>query len=102
MLDLIENHRTEVEDLCRRHHVAKLEVFGSAVTGEFKPETSDLDFLVEFQTLAPGTSADAYFGLFHGLEDLFRRKIDLVCVEAIRNRFFQRAVDKQRTLLYAA
>ena len=33
MLDLIESHRTEVEDLCRKHRVAKLEVFGSAVMG---------------------------------------------------------------------
>jgi uncharacterized protein len=102
MLDLIEKNRAEVEDLCRRHHVAKLEVFGSAVTGEFKPDTSDLDFLVDFEPLPPGKSADAYFGLLHGLEDLFRRKIDLVTIQAIQNRFFQRAVDKQRTTFYAA
>jgi uncharacterized protein len=102
MLDLIENHRAEIEDLCRRHHVAKLEVFGSAVTGEFKPETSDLDFLVEFMREPPGSLADAYFGLLHGLEDLFARKIDLVSAQKFRNRFFQRAVDRQRTLLYAA
>jgi uncharacterized protein len=102
MLDLIENHRTEVENLCRKHHVAKLEVFGSAVTGEFKPESSDLDFLVKFGPLPPGEYADAFFGLLHGLEDLFHRKIDLVTDQPIENHFFRRAVDKQRTLFYAA
>ncbi len=102
MLDLIENRRAELVDLCRKHSVAKLELFGSAVTGEFKPESSDLDFLVEYLPLAPGTSADAYFGLLHGLEDLFQRRIDLVMTDAIQNRFFRRAVDKQRTLFYAA
>lgn len=102
MLDLIENHRAEIEDLCRRHHVAKLEVFGSAVTGEFKPETSDLDFLVEFGPIPSREYADAFFGLLHGLEDLFHRKIDLITDQPIENRFFRRAVDKQRTLFYAA
>lgn len=91
MIDLIERHRTEVEELCRRHHVAKLELFGSAVTGEFRPETSDLDFLVEFLPETPGSLADAYFGLLHGLEDLFARKIDLVSAQKFRNRFFQLA-----------
>jgi predicted nucleotidyltransferase len=102
MLDLIEQHRAEIEELCRRHQVAKLELFGSAATGEFRPETSDLDFLVEFLPLAPGTSADAYFGMLHGLEDLLHCKIDLVMTAAIRNRFFRRAVDQQGTPLYAA
>ena len=102
MLQLIEHHRADLDVLCRRHHVDRLELFGSAVTGEFDPAVSDLDFLVEFMPLTPEGRADAYFGLLHGLEDLFRRKIDLVTTQAIRNRWFAQAVDRQRTLLYAA
>ena len=102
MLQLIEKHRVELEGLCRRHHVSRLELFGSAVSGGFDAASSDLDFLVEFQPLGPGDRADAYFGLLHGLEDLFGRKIDLVTNQAIRNPWFRRAVDRQRTVLYAA
>ena len=102
MLQLIELHRPEVEELCRRNHVSRLELFGSAVSGEFDDASSDLDFLVEFQPLGPGDRADAYFGLLHGLEDLFGCKIDLVTTQAIRNPWFRRAVDRQRTVLYAA
>jgi predicted nucleotidyltransferase len=102
MLKLIEEHRPELDDLCRRHHVSRLELFGSAVSGEFDAEASDLDFLVEFQPLEPRNRADAYFGLLHGLEDLFARKIDLVTIQAIRNPWFRRAVDRQGTVLYAA
>jgi predicted nucleotidyltransferase len=101
MLDLIEQHRAELVGLCRRHHVARLELFGSAVTDAFNPETSDLDFLVDFLPLPLGARADAYFGLLHGLEDLFRRHIDLVTTQANRNPWFQRAIDRQRTVLYA-
>ena len=102
MLDLIEQHRAELERLCRRLPVERLELFGSAVTGEFRPGESDLDFLVEFRPLTPPDRADAYFGLLHGLEDLFRRPIDLVTNQAIQNRRFARTVDRQRTLLYVA
>jgi predicted nucleotidyltransferase len=66
------------------------------VSGEFDAEASDLDFLVDFQPLAPGDRADAYFGLLPGLEDLFGRKIDLVTIQAIRNPWFRRAVDQER------
>jgi predicted nucleotidyltransferase len=79
-LKLTEEHRAELDDLCRRHHVSRLELFGSAVSGECDAEASDLDFLVEFQRLEPGDRADASFGLLHGLEDLFARKIDLVTI----------------------
>jgi uncharacterized protein len=102
MLTLIEEHKPTIDRLCRRYSVNRLELFGSAATGEFDPAKSDLDFLVEFLPLSPTEEADAYFGLLHELEDVFSRKVDLVVAEAIRNPFFQRAVDSERTLLYAA
>jgi predicted nucleotidyltransferase len=101
MLKLIEAHRAELDDLCRRHHVSRLELFGSAVSGEFDGDASGLDFLVDFQPLGPGDRTDAYFGLLHGLEDLFGRQIDLVMIQAIRNPWFRRAVDQQREKLYS-
>jgi uncharacterized protein len=102
MLDLVMQHRAELQRLCQRHHVERLELFGSAATGDFDPAASDLDFLVFFLPLSPIERADAYFGLLHGLEDLFCRKIDLVTREAIGNRWFLRTIDPQRKLLYAA
>ncbi len=102
MLPLIDQHRPELEALCRRNAVVRLELFGSATGEQFDPTASDLDFLVEFMPLPPSERADAYFGLLHGLEDLLRRKIDLVTVQAIENRFLRRAVESQRTVLYAA
>jgi predicted nucleotidyltransferase len=102
MLDLIEQRRTELKGLCRRYGVVRLELFGSAADGTFNTATSDLDFLVEFTSLSPCARADAYFGLLHGLEDLFQCKIDLMTNEARRNPWLVRSVDPQRKLLYAA
>ena len=48
MIPLITQHSDDVAEICRRHHVKRLELFGSAATGDFNPDTSDIDFLVEF------------------------------------------------------
>jgi len=102
MVSLIENNRTAIEELCRRFHVAKLEVFGSAANGPFDEARSDVDFLVEFKPLEPGPLADAYFGLLAELSDLLNRKVDLITPKAIRNPYFLRAVNQSRRMLYAA
>jgi len=46
MLELIEQHRAELDALCRKYGVKRLELFGSAARGDFRPERSDLDFAV--------------------------------------------------------
>jgi hypothetical protein len=103
MLDLIERNQSAVEDLCRRYHVRKLELFGSAAEGTFDPARSDLDFLVEFAPDADlGPWMGKYFELKEGLARLFQRSVDLVFASALRNPYFIREVNRTRTTLYAA
>jgi len=102
MIRLISDNQEALEKLCRRFRVRRLEVFGSAVRDEFNAQTSDLDFLVEFQDLAATEYADTYFGLLEGLQDLFERKVDLVTISAVTNPYFLRSIDRARKLLYAA
>jgi uncharacterized protein len=101
MESLIEAKHAEIVDLCRRYRVRKLEVFGLAANGRFVPATSDLDFLVEYETVPPREHADCYFGLLFALEDLFAREVDLVEAEAINNPYFLQSIAKDRVLLYA-
>ena len=98
----IARHRDALERLCRQFHVRRLELFGSAATGSFRPGESDVDFLVEFEPLPPGEHANTYFGLLFGLEDLFGRPIDLVVASAIKNPYFQHSVDQTKVLVFAA
>jgi predicted nucleotidyltransferase len=103
MVQTVRQHLGQLDELCRRFGVARLELFGSATeSGRFEPERSDLDFLVEFGALPPGARADAYFGLKEALEKLFGRSVDLVMTHAIRNRFFLQAIAARRELVYAA
>ncbi len=100
MHPVIEDKLEELHRLCECYKVKRLEVFGSVVNGKFDPETSDLDFLVEFQELEPGEHAEAYFGLVEGLESLFEREVDLVEASAIRNPYFLRSINKNRITLH--
>ena len=102
MIPLIEDHRQALTALCRQHGVRRLYLFGSAASGAFDPQHSDLDFVVEFDELSPGKYADAYFGLLEDLEALFQRPVDLVMSDAIKNRCFLQSVNRTRTALYAA
>jgi predicted nucleotidyltransferase len=99
---IIDQHRTELQALCRRFQVKTLELFGSATDGRFDSHRSDLDFLVDFLPMPPGPHSQAYFGLLFALEDLFSSKIDLVELQAVRNPYFMKSVNESRQLIYAA
>jgi hypothetical protein len=103
MIELFLTHQSALAELCRRFCVRRLELFGSAATGRFDPESSDLDFLVEFERECPMGPFHQYFDFQAALEHLFDRSVDLVEQSAIRNPYFRQAVvDGQRVLLYAA
>lgn len=99
---LIEEKREDLEHICRRHRVQRIELFGSAAGIGFDPTRSDLDFLVTFQELGFNQYADAYFGLLEDLQTLFQRPVNLVVASAIQNPYFRQAVESTRTLIYAA
>ena len=103
MIGVIEECGEEIKEVCRRYGVSKLEVFGSAVDGEFEEDRSDVDFLVEFlpgQVLGPGLSH--YFDLKVALERLLGRTVDLVMYGAMKNPHFIREVNRTRRTVYAA
>ncbi len=101
MIAEIVERRAELDALCRRFAVSRLEVFGSAVTGAFRNQYSDLDFLVEFQERAGPGYADRYFGLMESLQQLFGRSVDLVVDSAIKNPYFRESIERSKALLYA-
>lgn len=102
MIALLEQNQASLADLCRRYHVARLEVFGSAATGEFDPERSDLDFLVEFNSIKTMRPFHQYFDFLAELKDLFGREVDLVEFAAVKNPYFIKSMNASRKLLYAA
>jgi predicted nucleotidyltransferase len=102
MIDQIELRREALQALCRRFHVRRLDLFGSAARGDFDPEHSDFDFVVEFDRNAPQHPFNAYFGLKEELETLLGRKVDLVELSAVRNPYLKASIEQSRENVYAA
>ena len=102
MNHLIEEKRKELERVCRRHGVQRIELFGSGSGPSFDPDHSDQAFLVTFRELGFNQYADAYFGLLEDLQRLFQRPVDLVVPSAIQNPYYRQAVESTRTLIYEA
>jgi predicted nucleotidyltransferase len=98
----IQERLGAVAALCSRHGVRRLALFGSAVRGDFDPQHSDLDFLVDFLPLPAGAHSKAYFGLLRELESLFGCSIDLVEFGSIHNPYVLRSVEAEQKTLYAA
>ena len=101
MIALVEDKKDDIAALCRRFSIQRLDLFGSAATGAFDPETSDLDFVVDLGEYESGV-ARRYFAFAEALEALFGRSVDLVTEPSISNPYFRAAVDRQRIRLYEA
>lgn len=102
MHPLIEDSRDTIEALCREFGVARLEVFGSIVSGEFDPGRSDVDFIVEYpEGYDLGSWAGKHLELQERLEAIPGRKVDLIMADAIRKPRFIEAILPGRRLLYS-
>ena len=103
MISIIENNRNAITDICIKHSVLELYIFGSATTGSYNPDTSDIDFAVIYDPKIPVEDmADHFFGLIEELEDLLKNKIDLVTLKSIKNRIFREELERTMISLYAA
>jgi predicted nucleotidyltransferase len=97
----IEKYNDQLLELCRKHHVRRLDIFGSAAAGQLT-ETSDIDLFVEFDEQVNPRRFDNYFEFLRALEKLFGRHVDLVEAGGPRNPYFIRQVDSTKRLIYAA
>lgn len=90
-----------IRSACERYGVDRLRVFGSVLTDRFDPETSDVDFLVAFQSERENLFHD-YFDLKLELERIVGRRVDLVLERSVKNPFFKASAFGSAQEIYAA
>lgn len=83
--------KNRIANFCRRHHISRLAIFGSALRDDFRPD-SDIDVLVDFE---PG-HVPGFFRLFDMEEELSAlfggHKVDLRTPEDLSRYFRERTV----------
>ena len=86
--------RAELETFCRRNHITRMSLFGSALRDELKPD-SDIDILVEFdKDHMPGLFDIA--GMEIELSEMFGRKVDLRTPAELSRYFRDEVLEKAR------
>ncbi len=100
-MKLIEHNLHRIIDLCRRHKVKSLAVFGSILTDRFN-DRSDVDLLVDFEPTDPDKFdyVTNFFDLQDSLESLLKRKVDLVVGSGLRNKYFINNVNRTKQVIY--
>ncbi len=93
--------RGTVATLARRHHVARLCLFGSGTTDAFDPERSNADFLVEYSPHSP-TPFEDYSGLKEALASTLGRPVDLVSLSSLENPHLAESAAKTMVVIYEA
>jgi len=102
MQEIIENSKDKLIELCKNYDIETMYVFGSALTDDFK-ETSDIDILISFKKdISIEKYTDNYFELHYKLEELFKRKVDLITENSLSNPYLKESIEETKKLLYAA
>jgi len=98
-MDIIERNIDTLIKLCKQHKVKELYIFGSILTQRFN-DTSDIDFLVQFENIDILDYFDNYMDFKEKLEKLLGRQVDLLENQAIRNPIFRKVLDRNKKLVY--
>jgi predicted nucleotidyltransferase len=98
MIDLTL-YKSDIESICKELRLQQLDLIGSATRDDFSDD-SDIDVLVTFE--GDENLFDRYFSLKEKLEEIFKRKVDVIEERAVKNPFFKKTVNRDRIKVYGA
>ncbi len=90
--------RKRIAEFCQRWSINEFSLFGSVLRGDFRPD-SDVDVLVSIDP-------KAHIGLFEiidmqlELEKMFKRPVDLVEKEGLRNPYRRKGILSTAKVIY--
>jgi predicted nucleotidyltransferase len=106
MTSIVEKNLPRIIDLCQKHKLKSLYLFGSAADKQGFSEKSDIDFLYEYdlENYPDWDKGDFdivtnFFKLKDTLEDILERKVDLI-PNRLKNPYFIDSIEKSKKLIY--
>jgi predicted nucleotidyltransferase len=102
MIPVLATKSAEIAELCRRFHIRRLDVFGSAARGDDFTEESDVDLLVEYEPDQDPPSFKDFLAFREALGRLLGRKVDLTMADAVRNPYVRANIERFRQTLHGA
>jgi predicted nucleotidyltransferase len=100
MNSIILSNISTLKKLFKKHKIEKAYVFGSAATDNFD-ESSDIDFLIKFEPgIEPLERGELWWNLHDSLRDYFKREIDIVTENSLKNPYFIKELNETRQMIY--
>ena len=96
----VDFNKKFLESICQKWNIVELAVFGSAIRSDFN-EKSDVDILVKFEKTSEISLLDIV-EIKSELEDLFKRDVDILELQAVKNPFRRKNILSNIEVLYAA
>lgn len=96
---MLSIEKNKIQQLCKKHNVETLYLFGSATNDTFTTK-SDIDLLVRFKNIDLFQYFANYISLKDSLKDLFKRDIDLVEEQTLKNPILIKSINKNKELIY--
>lgn len=88
----------EIAEICRRHRVRRMALFGSVIRDDFTPR-SDVDVLIEYE---PGHAGGfEFFRMRRELIALLEREVDMHTAASLSPYFQQEVLDEAEEIYVA-
>ena len=102
MVKIVENNIPTIIELCKKHKIKSLYLFGSATDSKYFNEESDVDFLYEYDKgkIAELEYADNYFDFLFSLQNILKRNIDLMPNEKLKNPYLLKQINSEKIKIY--
>jgi len=102
MVEVVKNKIPEIIDLCKKHKVKSLYLFGSATDKKYFNDKSDVDFLYEYDKakIKELEYADNYFDFLFSLQHILKRNIDLMPNEKLKNPYLLKQINSEKIKIY--
>jgi predicted nucleotidyltransferase len=101
VIDLLADNLDEIARLCRQYGIKRLDVYGSAATGAFDPDASDIDIVVDLGEYDDDVHV-RYLDLIADLEALLGSPVSMLTRPSIRNPYLRESIQEQQELVYEA
>ena len=102
MVAIVQNKIPEIIDLCKKHKVKSLYLFGSATDAKYFTKKSDVDFLYEYdkKKIKELDYTDTYFDFLFSLQKILKRNIDLMPTEKLKNPYLLEQINSEKIKIY--
>ena len=112
MGNILNRFRTDrvkkmLSTLADKHYIKELYLFGSATNGNFDDKRSDLDFFIVYDSEKINPAMEDYFDRYfdnymdtiRDLKHLFKKEVDIVTPNNLKNIYFIEEIQKTRVRL---